>query len=461
MKLRWYIHDRHCLTVETGGGHALPEIEWTGEALRRVSAGWDRAPDRHTIEMWLRGAIPENGSLETFERRAHRTFEARNIRVGSGTVHDWVWGDADWEYPGALRFERAEDEGTTHEPDGYTPINEAELGDRLREVAEEADRVRRARPRRRHNPKSSLSGARGKIAIHIDDNERMYLPMGKSLSSWIAKVEHRHEWPGEAGLESICQRALLYLEIDSAVTTARVINGIPTVMSKRSDRVIQQGIVVARHQEDWLQAYGKGPGFKYDEGGQDSGYASLYAILRRYAEKPDAETKQITRVLAAACAMCNGDLHRKNIAIAHGPTTSELRVKLAPIYDFSSQAGAHGTGDNLTIRIAGMMRAWEVDENRWRKLAEQCRLDPDDTIKTARETALYAPEALATARAECRDTDEWQDAKVVEQRVDDTIRVAERYARILRGDAQSKPGKISTPDETSTKQNDTSNTIGA
>ena len=243
----------------------------------------------------------------------------------------------------------------------------------------------------------------------------MSLPRGHALSSWIVKVEHRSEWPGEAGIESVCQRALTYLEIDAATTTARIIDGIPVVMSKRSDRSIEEGRVIARHQEDWLQAYGKSLGFKYDRDGQGSGYASLYAIVRRYASDPDNETRQLTTVLAAACAWCNGDLHRKNLGLTHSEPTEPVHVSLAPIYDFSSQCGVPRTGDQLTIGIGGMIRAWDVDENRWRELAKQCRLDADTLLETVRETVSYAPHALAAAREECADNDEYRDPVDVAQ----------------------------------------------
>ena len=428
MKLLWYIHDKHCLTVETGAGRKTPAIEWRAEALRRVSAGWDREPDRHTIEMWLRGALPENGSLETFESHGLRTIAERGLEIGTGTIHDWVWGNAHWEYPGAVRFERAEDTKSPRPSDGYTPLDETELGERLRNAANEADRMRQWRTREDTHRKSSLPGARGKIAVHIDEAGRTCAPKGRSLSTWIVKVENQPEWPGEAGVESVCQRALTYLGIDAARTTARIIDGIPVVMSQRSDRTVAGGKVVAKHQEDWLQAYGKPPPFKSDERGPDLGFRSLYAILRRYGD--EAQTKQVTRLIAAACAMCNGDLHRKNIAIAHGPPEEPFGAKLAPVYDFSSQCGVARTGDHLTIAVAGMIRAGEVDESRWHMLAEQCRLDPEETARTAAETALHTAEALAAAREQAKGDDEWREPKIVEQRIESSIRAAQKYARI-------------------------------
>ena len=193
---------------------------------------------------------------------------------------------------------------------------------------------------------------------------------------------------------------------------------------------MQQNAVVATHQEDWLQAWGKGPGFKDDDHGPDHGYDSLYAIMRRYGD--EAAIGQITRLIAATCALCNGDLHRKNVALAHGPPDEPFRIRLAPVYDFSSQCGARRTGDNLSIGVAGMIRAWEVDEAKWRKLAERCRLDAAQTVATAKEVAAQAPEALATAREEGREDDEWKNPEAVERRLESTIKAARRYAQILR-----------------------------
>ena len=242
MKLRWYIHGNHCLTVDTGAGRALPAIEWRGDALRRVSAGWNREPDRHTIEHWLRGALPENGSFEAYERRAHGALAERDIEIGEGTIHDRVWANADWEYPGALTFEREEDAGRPTEPDEYVALDEEATGAKLREASAEADRARALRPRDTHPSKSALSGAQGKIAVHIDENDRMALPRGRALSTRIVKVENRADWPGEAGVESVCQRALTYLGIEAATTFARVIDGVPIVMCGfRSKPITESG----------------------------------------------------------------------------------------------------------------------------------------------------------------------------------------------------------------------------
>ena len=429
MKLRWYIHDTHCLTMETGGGRAVPEVQRRFPALRWVSAGWDRQPDRHTLDLWLRGVLPENGAYETFEAQALRTIAERGLEIGTGTIHDWAWGNADWEYPGAFRLEREEDDGFARAPDGYTHVDDEEVGARLRTAAAEADRVRRIRRQTAQHRKSSLSGAQGKIALHIDQHGRWQVPTGRSLSTWIVKVENRPDWPGEAGLESVCQRALVHLGLEAAPTTAQVIDGIPVVMSQRSDRTIHQGSVVARHQEDWLQAFGRSLGFKDDEHGPALGFNSLYAIMRRYGDETAA--RQITRLLAAACAMCNGDLHRKNIGLAHGPMEEPFKIGLAPVYDFSSQCGVPRTGDALAIGIAGVTRAWDVDEGTWRKLASACWLDPEDTVSTVKDTAQRAAEALATAREEARGRDEWKDPHITDRRIEAAIGAARRYASIV------------------------------
>ncbi|MDD9981592.1 MAG: HipA domain-containing protein [Gammaproteobacteria bacterium] len=444
MKLRWYLHDTHCLTMETGGGKSVPAVEWRSPALRRVSAGWDRAPERHTIDLWLRGALPENGAYETFEMHALRTIADYGLEIGAGTIHDWAWGNAHWEYPGALQLEREEDLGSVGAPDGYTQVAEDEVGTRLRIAAAEADRVRRLRRETSPHRKSSLSGAQGKIALHIDSYGRWQVPTGRSLTTWIVKVENRPDWPGEAGVESVCQRALVHLGLEAAATMAQVIDGIPVVMSQRSDRIVHQGRVVARHQEDWLQAFGRNLGFKSDEHGPALGFKSLYAIMRRYGD--ETGLRQITRLLAATCAMCNGDLHRKNVALAHGPVDEPFKIRLAPIYDFSSQCGVPRTGDALTIGIAGVVRAWDVREGTWRELAKDCRLDPDETVSTVRDIARRAAEALATARDEARGQDEWKDPQITDRRIEAVIGAVRKYARIVgsvetRGATARPPGR--------------------
>ena len=437
MKLRCYIHDERALEVETRAGPD-PEGEiWRGPALRKISAGWDRTPDTYTIEHWLRGAIPENGCLETFERKAGEFYTDRGIRTGAGAMPDWLWANADWEYPGAIRFARIEDGGDTEKCHGYDELSEKDLAARLREATAEAERTRRGVAVREHNPgerNASLSGARGKIAVDIDDDARILLPRKGSLSTWIIKIEHRADWEGEAGTESVCQNALRLLGIEAAPTTTRIIDGIPVVMSKRSDRELVDGTPTARHQEDWLQVFGRTMADKYDRGVRsDSGYASLYAILKRYAAEPENEARRITKTLAAACAMVNGDLHRKNLAVQHARAGTPFAVRLAPIYDFSSQAGVPGATDRLIIRIGGGWYAHQIDKQRWLRLAKRARLDGGETVDIVREIANAAPEALAEARDQCRRRDEWHARATVEERIEATIGAARAYARMIGG----------------------------
>ena len=437
MKLRCEIYDEPALLLETRAGPGAEGEIWRTPALRGISAGWDRPPDPHTIENWLRGAIPENGTLETFERNAGAVYADRGIAIGAGAMPDWIWANADWEYPGAVRFIRHGEAAPPARGGGWREIDHIELARRLREAAAEAERTRRGLAPPivdAEHRNASLSGARGKIAVLVEKDGRMLLPRRGSLSTWIVKIEHRAQWPGEAGVESVCQRALGLLGIEAATTTAQIIDGIAVVMSKRSDRIVVGAHPAARHQEDWLQAFGRGVVDKYDRGTRsDSGYASLYAILRRYARDPGEETRRVTRVLGAACALVNGDLHRKNLAVQHAKKGEPFAVRLAPIYDFSSQAGVKGASDSLVIRIGGAWHAHQVDEAHWRRLAERSQLDVGQTLDLVREVVRDTPEALAEAAEQCRQHDEWHAAGTVRQRIDAAIRSAQRYARIITG----------------------------
>ena len=63
MKLRCEIYDEPALLLETRAGPGAEGEIWRTPALRGISAGWDRPPDPHTIENWLRGAIPGRTGL--------------------------------------------------------------------------------------------------------------------------------------------------------------------------------------------------------------------------------------------------------------------------------------------------------------------------------------------------------------------------------------------------------------
>ena len=239
MKLHMFLHDELAATFNTGPGQlaTLEDIHWTG-AGARVSAAWDQVPTPESLTHWLEACLPENGSRAPYEERARaRKLDHGESPLIGGPV-DILWGNTDAEYPGAVRFRR-DDEVEPEETDhGYVRLADHDIGERLHEAWRIATQAGKGAERAWGERRSSLSGMRGKIGLTKAEDGAWYAAQGCALNTWIAKREDDPKLPGEAGIESICQRTLALIGIAAARTLSRVFAGeqcvTRTAISQRS-----------------------------------------------------------------------------------------------------------------------------------------------------------------------------------------------------------------------------------
>ena len=216
---------------------------------------WDPERTDVAIRDWLAGVLPEGPSVEPF--RTATGIRTRRWASGERQLRDalasMLWANADHDFAGAVTFDGYPNEQST----GYSNVTEEELGEL---VASEArmrnERARPAWPPQDPWNKSALAGMRGKVTATPREDGAWLIARGAALDTWIVKHEDRVSLPGEAGVEAITQRALRYLDVEAAKTLSRVIGRQQCVLSERSDRYHEEGMVKARHQEDFLQASG-------------------------------------------------------------------------------------------------------------------------------------------------------------------------------------------------------------
>ena len=420
----------------------------TGEPAE-TTAAWQRIsarrwmPDTGIAAHWLDGLLPEGRSKDRFTiRAAHTAPDARAMR---GTIA-LLWGNWDREYAGALEIAR---EDTPEEPARWTPIDDDELGALIAE--NERQRTNRGpAPDSEHRNwrEAVLAGMRAKIAVRRTDNG-WALATGSGLSTWIVKHEDRPDLPGEAGTEAIMQRALAHIAVRAARTESRMFSGMQCVLSERSDRNDWGGGVNAVHQEDFLQASGWWPQRKYEEGTKgEPSYEELYRMLAEHSADPHGEQAMLTRLIAACVMGANADMHRKNIGLLHEAGTQLPRVTLAPVYDFGSWAGLErsfaGRGEaqgTLALGVNGVDAPSRIGVKQWIAMAERAGADTENTIEEVRAVGRTLPEAIAQARADAKTADENREQAWVERRIEATVRYAERRARTLEHEIESRARK--------------------
>ena len=424
-------------------------LGWVAGEPTETMAIWRRmsvnawAPETGIATHWLEGLLPEGLSREPFETRAARA--GPDARAGRGVI-TLFWGNWDHEYAGAVEIAR---EDKPKERPGWRRIDEAELGALVADNARE--RAQRGRPRWPPADiwrKSALTGMRGKLGIRRTGTE-WALATGSGLSTWIVKHEDRPELPGEAGTEAIMQRALACIGVRTARTESRMFGGMQCVLSERSDRNDWGGGVEAVHQEDFLQASGWPAQRKYEERVRgEPGYAELYRMLREHSADPEGEQAMLTRLIAACVMGASADMHRKNIGLLHEAGTQIPRVTLAPVYDFGSWAGLErtfaGRGEaqgKLALGVNGIDEPSRIGVKQWIAMAEQAGADTEGTVEEVKAVGRALPEAIAQARAEAQTTDENRDQGWVDRRVEATVRYAQRRARALEQEIESRARK--------------------
>ena len=416
---------------------------WLLMQPHEVFEGWQQlsvrewSPERTDVAIrdWLAGVLPEGPSVNPF--RTATGIRTRRWASGERQLRDALasvlWANADHDFAGAVTFEGYPNEQST----GYSNVTEEELGELVASEARMRDgRARPAWPPQDPWNKSALAGMRGKVTATPREDGAWLIARGAALDTWIVKHEDRVALPGEAGVEAIAQRALRYLDVEAAKTLSRVIRGQQCVLSERSDRYHEDGIVKARHQEDFLQASGWYSEKKHqtDERGEPM-YPALYRLLAEHAHAGPEQCDRLTRVIAACVFAGNADMHRKNIGLLHARPGVDEGVVLAPVYDFATWPGLeqtvpgkHKAVPEIALGVNAVRNFGRIGPKQWIAVASDANVDADRTLEVVRWTGQALPEALAAARAEASAEDENREQGWVERRIEATIEGARARA---------------------------------
>ena len=426
----------------------LPEgVFARGKAMAWLSAGWDGTEAHDTARRWLLGALPENGTLPAWMGEAEARFRALGVAGDIRRPESLLWVYRSAEFPGALQVLREGERAAKPLPvasSAYQSLSETDVGEMLSKVVRTALALKGRPEVAPERARSSLSGVRPKVSLTAaGDGLGGGWLQGQTgqLNTWIVKVENDMELPGEAGVESLCQRALALAGMPASRTLARVVDGRQCVLSERSDRRMEGGCVLAAHQEEFRQACDAGTE-RFPAGlGREAEWPAAYRLLGRASADPDGEADRLTRLLAASAMICHADLHRGNLGYrVSAPGDGPKRVSLAPAYDVSTAIGTKLSKD-LTFGIAGQRSPAEIGAPQWKAHAARCGIDAERTLAAVAEVAAALPEAFAQARIEASAEDVNADQAAVDRRAERTLAYLENrradFERCMRG--RSRP----------------------
>jgi len=338
-------------------------------------------PDR-AVTPWLWGLLPDNEAvLSRWARDLHASASSPFSMLATPIGHDCA---------GAVRFVAPDAvDKVIGQPGDVTWLSDQEVGDRLRELREDAT----AWLGREFTGQFSLAGAQAKTALLHEDG-RWGVPSGSMATSHILK-------PAVAGLddhdlnEHLCLDSARRAGLVVARTRVARFGDESAIVVDRYDRRPLDGRLLRIHQEDVCQALGVAPSRKYqNEGGPGP---KAVARLVRGAMPPRVAEEAIWRFLDALAwnwLIAGTDAHAKNYSLL----LASGQVRLAPLYDVASALpyGTHEKKLRFAMKIGGDYGVFP-QRNTWPQAAGDLGLDPERVVARVDELAVRAPDAFAEA----------------------------------------------------------------
>lgn len=238
----------------------------------------------------------------------------------------------------------------------------------------------------------SLAGVQSKIAVAIDGDDRICIPMNGSPSTHILKPDSPR-LSGGVQNEAFCLKLAKRLGIPTPeVTTGRAGNR-TYLLVKRYDRTDVGGRCRRLHQEDYCQALGKPPSAKYESnqtGTRGPTLKDMFDITRRHMS-PTEIIRLLDMVILNVLA-CNSDAHAKNYSIM----VRAANAFLAPMYDIMCGEVWENVTKDFAQKIAGISRGDHLKRAHWQQFARECGLNPRQVID---RVYVLAKSAIAEAES--------------------------------------------------------------
>src|SRR6266851_2673903 len=161
----------------------------------------------------------------------------------------------------------------------------------------------------------SLAGVQAKLAVAVDENRRICIPMNGSPSTHILKPDAPRLWGGVQN-EAFCLTLARRMKIPTPSVTTGQAGKRTYLLVKRFDRTEVSGRWRRLHQEDYCQALGKPRSAKYENnqtGISGPTLKDLFDVTRRHM--PPTDVVRLLDMAVFNVLACNTDAHAKNYSI--------------------------------------------------------------------------------------------------------------------------------------------------
>lgn len=271
----------------------------------------------------------------------------------------------------------------------------------------------------------SLAGAHDKAAVYLDSTGQIHLPHRGFPSSHILKVDIR-ALKDSVRTEHFCLTAAERLGLNTAKTQIGKAEDQIYMLVWRYDRVMvvngNERYLKRVHQEDFCQALGVLPRYKYEHEGGPS-IKQMVGVLREISTSPARDIAGLMRSVIFNFLIGNPDGHAKNSSMLRRVGVGGFEVSLAPIYDVNN---ARAFRDHyakqrarLAQSIAGERDPTNLTADHWETLAKDVGLGWTALRNMLNDMAGKLPDVVRDLRQEVYG--KLEDTHLLDLVVDDVV----------------------------------------
>ena len=356
-----------------------------------------------SVGTFLWGLLPENPLALAAVQRTHRGVDLRDPMSLLAAIGK--------DCAGAVQFCRPDEVADLLSGTGsLEPASGADIEQRLSEL--------------RLDPQAgwvmpsehwSLAGMQAKFGIRRSENS-WWWAHGSQATTHIVK-------PGVSGLraqalvEHLTMRAGAHLGLSVAATEFVDFESERALVVTRFDRAsTRDGGVTRIHQEDVCQALNIREKYEQDGGPSASVVIRLLRESAATARQARENVGDFVAGLIFNTVVAAPDAHARNYAL----TLDEDQVQLAPLYDLATSLAYDPTAHaarQVSMQIGGAFITSEVDEDAWKRFADDNGLSPEWITEQVDRIRGSAVDAFERAIREAADNDWDNQVGVVAERL--------------------------------------------
>ncbi|MCW5599779.1 MAG: type II toxin-antitoxin system HipA family toxin [Nitrosomonas sp.] len=231
----------------------------------------------------------------------------------------------------------------------------------------------------------SLAGAQDKLPV-VFTKGRIGLPLQSTPSSHILKPT-MPTIEGGVFNEGFCLALASQMKLPAARAAIHHMADRVYLLVERYDRLRQpNGTLERLHQEDFCQALGIAPEYKYqNEGGPD--LTQCFALVRKATRPSAPHVLRLLDYVIFNALIGNHDAHAKNFSLIY----TQRSTVLAPLYDTLSTAIYANLTDKMAMKIGSRHKFTEVQARHWEQFAQAAGLSSAQVKKRVLELARKLP----------------------------------------------------------------------